>query len=174
MSKEKRVNITIGIDADLCQGCGTCVGACPQGAIHIEGGVAVIDRERCNACEACLASCPQGALHAVVEGQAEVVRVPAAVQMPIATERHLSAVSARRQPRAPAAVAIARFLGSEVLPRALSTLLATWDSRRRRRTSLSDVRADDSRVAPAGKMAGQRMRRQHRARRAHRGRRGRS
>lgn len=171
------MNITIGIDIDLCQGCGTCVGACPQGAIHIEGGVAVIDRERCNACEACLASCPQGALHAVVEGQAEVVRVPAAVQMPIATERHLLAVSARRQPRASAAVAIARFLGSEVLPRALSTLLAMWDSRQSRGTSLSDVRADDSRVAPTGKMAGQRMGRQHRARRsggrrAHRGRRG--
>jgi len=132
------VNTTIGIDTDLCQGCGTCVGTCPRGAIHIEGGVAVIDRERCDACEACLASCPQGPLHIVVEGQAEVVRVPVAAQMPIATEGHRSALSARRPPRASVAAAIARFLGSEVLPRALSTVLAMWDSRLSRGTSLAD------------------------------------
>jgi len=173
------VNTTIGIDTDLCQGCGACVGTCPRGAIHVEGGVAVIDRERCDACEACLASCPQGALHIVVEGQAEVASVPVAAQMPIATEGHRSALSARRRPRASVAAATARFLGSEVLPRALSTVLAMWDSRLSRGTSLADVQPDDSRVAPTGKMAGQRMGSQHRARRgdgrcAHRGRLGRS
>ena len=173
------MNTTIGIDTDLCQGCGACVEACPRGAIHIEGGVAVIDQERCNACEACLASCPQGALYVVVEAQAEMVGVPAATQMPVSSESHRSVVGARKQPRPSAAVTITRFLGREVLPRALSAFLTMWDSRQSRGTSLSNVQDGDSRIAPTGKMAGQRMGRQRRARRgggrpAHRGRRGRS
>ena len=159
------MSTTIGIDTDLCQGCGACVGACPRGAIHIEGGVAVIDQERCDACEACLASCPQGALYAVVEGRAEVVKAPSAEQMPVAIENRRSAVGASEQPRPSAAVALARFLGREVLPRALSALLAMLDSRQPRGTSLSDVQGGDSRVAPTGKLAGQPKARQHRARR---------
>ena len=179
MSKEKRVSTTIGIDTDLCQGCGACVGACPRGAIHIEGGVAVIDQERCDACEACLASCPQGALYAVVEGRAEVVKAPSAEQMPVAIENRRSAVGASEQPRPSTAVTVARFLGREVLPRALGALLALWDSRQGRGTSLPGVQGGDSRLAPTGGAAGQRLGRRHRARRgggrpARGGRRGRS
>jgi len=42
-------------------GCGACVGACPQGAISMNAGVAETDRTRCNACGACVSSCPQEA-----------------------------------------------------------------------------------------------------------------
>lgn len=44
-----------------CMGCGSCVGACPQGGIVLdEGGVRVAPA--CTACGACVAACPTEAL----------------------------------------------------------------------------------------------------------------
>ncbi len=42
-----------------CLGHGTCVKACPFGAITIAGGVAIVIEDRCKACEACVSSCPK-------------------------------------------------------------------------------------------------------------------
>jgi len=43
-----------------CLGYGTCVKACPFGAISVKEGVAVVDKNACTACGACLKSCPRG------------------------------------------------------------------------------------------------------------------
>lgn len=54
---------TLYVDPQLCNGCGKCIGSCPQGAIS--GGVGmihVIDANRCNKTLACLAACPTGAI----------------------------------------------------------------------------------------------------------------
>ncbi len=42
-----------------CLGYGTCVKACPFGAISIEKGIAVVDREKCKACGKCVEVCPK-------------------------------------------------------------------------------------------------------------------
>ena len=42
-----------------CLGFGTCVKACPFGAISVINGVAVVDKEACKACGKCVAKCPR-------------------------------------------------------------------------------------------------------------------
>lgn len=42
-----------------CIGLGTCVKACPFGAIHVHDGVAAVDYDMCKACGACVAACPK-------------------------------------------------------------------------------------------------------------------
>ena len=42
-----------------CIGLGTCVAACPFGAISVVEDVAVVDHERCTGCQKCVASCPK-------------------------------------------------------------------------------------------------------------------
>lgn len=41
-----------------CLGFGTCVKACPFGAISIKNGIAVVDKEKCKACSKCITACP--------------------------------------------------------------------------------------------------------------------
>jgi len=47
-----------------CTGCGTCVPACPNGAIKVKDGKAVIDYGSCYGCCACVEVCPAGAMKA--------------------------------------------------------------------------------------------------------------
>lgn len=42
-----------------CLGHGTCVKACPFGAIVVTGGVAKVIEDRCKACEKCISACPK-------------------------------------------------------------------------------------------------------------------
>lgn len=50
--------------ADWCQGCGLCLKACPQGALHIEK-IAVVDEETCVLCGYCGRACPHFCLKIV-------------------------------------------------------------------------------------------------------------
>jgi Pyruvate/2-oxoacid:ferredoxin oxidoreductase delta subunit len=61
----------IQIDEAKCDGCGTCVPSCAEGAIQIVKGKAKLVAEKyCDGLGACLGECPQGALK-VVEQKAE-------------------------------------------------------------------------------------------------------
>lgn len=42
-----------------CLGYGSCVKACPFGAIQIKDGIAVVDKEACKACGKCVSVCPK-------------------------------------------------------------------------------------------------------------------
>lgn len=48
-----------------CLGFGNCVEACPEGAIRIENGVAVVDRDQCIGCGVCLKICPKSVIELV-------------------------------------------------------------------------------------------------------------
>lgn len=57
----------IKIDESLCNGCGSCVTACAEGAIEIVDGKArVISDTFCDGLGACIGECPSGAMKIVV------------------------------------------------------------------------------------------------------------
>jgi heterodisulfide reductase subunit A len=49
-------------DAGACDGCGECVGVCPESAIAMEDGKPVINEIMCSGCGACIPACPVDAL----------------------------------------------------------------------------------------------------------------
>lgn len=50
------------VNKETCIGCGTCIGACPVGAIAFNGDKAEINKELCIGCGTCVAVCPVGAI----------------------------------------------------------------------------------------------------------------
>ena len=61
----------VRIDEEKCNGCGECVGNCPEGALKIIDGKAKLVRDKyCDGLGACLGTCPQDAI-TIVEREAE-------------------------------------------------------------------------------------------------------
>ena len=52
------------VNTEKCDGCGACVGACPNEAITLNE-IAHIDKKECVECEACVDECPNGAISIV-------------------------------------------------------------------------------------------------------------
>lgn len=50
---------------NLCIGCGTCVKTCPNAALSLDNGKAVVDKEACILCGYCNPVCPQFALRLI-------------------------------------------------------------------------------------------------------------
>lgn len=70
----------IAYNAERCIGrdvCGRCLPACPEGAIHAEGGKIGIARDLCTQCGKCVEACPAGALKLFGQPMSveEVVRI---------------------------------------------------------------------------------------------------
>lgn len=62
----------IEINEELCDGCGQCVPACAEGALHIvEGKVKLISEIYCDGLGACLKDCPTGAIKIIEREAAE-------------------------------------------------------------------------------------------------------
>jgi NAD-dependent dihydropyrimidine dehydrogenase PreA subunit len=56
-------NTPARIDPDKCDGCGTCVEACPTEAISIgDDGKAKVNEDECAECESCVDECPNNAI----------------------------------------------------------------------------------------------------------------
>lgn len=50
------------VNPELCVGCGRCEESCPQGAIRLRDGMALVDLNLCIRCWCCNEVCPQGAV----------------------------------------------------------------------------------------------------------------
>lgn len=50
------------VDSTKCNSCNVCVEVCPQNAIEIIRGKAVIDTNSCTGCGKCAIACPQDAI----------------------------------------------------------------------------------------------------------------
>ncbi len=55
----------IHIDSTKCNGCGICLEYCPNSAINVVDGKAVINQRNCMECGVCLRACPVGAIYEV-------------------------------------------------------------------------------------------------------------
>ena len=66
------LNVT---DCDYgCMGFGSCVKACPQDAISVINGVAVVNRVRCVGCGLCAKACPKNLIELVPESKRVIVQ----------------------------------------------------------------------------------------------------
>ncbi len=52
----------VKVNKEKCNGCGTCLNVCPQDAISLNKGKAVIDKDKCVECGACISVCSQNAI----------------------------------------------------------------------------------------------------------------
>lgn|GEM_PF-2394807 len=60
---EREVNApVVRVDVEKCSGCGSCVDICPNDAIELVEGRAVIAAEACAGCGVCVDECPNEAL----------------------------------------------------------------------------------------------------------------
>ncbi|MBQ4125255.1 MAG: 4Fe-4S binding protein, partial [Desulfovibrio sp.] len=57
-----------------CMGLGSCVNVCPQHAISLVDGVAVVDPRKCVACGLCVKACPKGLIELIPESKHVVVQ----------------------------------------------------------------------------------------------------
>ena len=57
-----------------CLGFGSCVAVCPQDAIRVENGVAMVNRKKCVGCGLCVKACPRGLIELVPEANRVAVR----------------------------------------------------------------------------------------------------
>jgi len=64
----------IEINNQKCTGCGACVKACPNGAIALQDGLAVIARDRCTGCGRCIDACQFGAIREAAPANAGINR----------------------------------------------------------------------------------------------------
>jgi Fe-S-cluster-containing hydrogenase component 2 len=137
------------VDGERCQGCSVCVDACPTGAIRLVDGVATIEQSLCSECQACVDACPQGAILSVSEPVTEGERVPQRVPVtqPTSPARPTLPATKPRSVRVPWLGTALAFVGTEVVPRVVASLLDAWD---RRASRPSPSATSQNAIRPAG------------------------
>lgn len=62
------------VDSNKCNGCEACVDVCPQRAISVQNGMAVIDQRLCRQCGNCAEICPADAIRTTVPVYAQSMK----------------------------------------------------------------------------------------------------
>jgi len=146
------------IISEKCTGCGACVETCPNGALQLVDGLAVLEQAACTQCQACIDACPEDAITAV--DISIIVAEPVAVQparesQPVITQP----VPIDTKPWLLSALA---FAGQEILPRLADTLIGALDRRlalaQPAKTQTSVLSDNAERTATPDRKRGQRRR----------------
>jgi Fe-S-cluster-containing hydrogenase component 2 len=113
----------IRVDEERCTGCGDCLEACPNDAISLDGGRAVINLASCKVCQNCIDVCPTGAISAL--------EVPAINLKPVTVQSDRETEIITRQPAQmkPWLGALLDFAGREILPRLVESLTLALERR---------------------------------------------
>jgi NAD-dependent dihydropyrimidine dehydrogenase PreA subunit len=113
----------IRVDGERCTGCGDCLEACPNDAIGLDGGRAVINQASCTDCQTCIDVCPTGAI--------STVEVPAINLKPVTVQSDRETEIMTRQPAQmkPWLGALLDFAGREILPRLVESLTLALERR---------------------------------------------
>jgi len=161
------------IDRSRCDGCGTCVDACPTGAIFLQDGLAVIDAGLCNECAACQSSCPQDAiLSAEVIEPAQAVEIAQPVSVPQPSQmvetKPQAVTPSLRTSIVPAFASAILATGREILPRLASLALDSLDRRLQANKPVTRVRRSKARDSGQAAMGGRGRQRRLRRRRRNR------
>ncbi len=159
----------IFVDQALCDGCGTCVGECPTGAISLIGDVPLVNTDRCDGCKICVNVCPNQALAWIAKPVLETATEPSslAVIQPSSEIIHIETKPAPwRRTFFPVVGGALSWAGRELVPRlapmALDVLEGALDRRLSRRSRHDRVRP----IKTEGE-CGQGRQRRHRRRRGH-------
>lgn len=62
-------DVLYAVNEPKCTGCKKCLSVCPQDAISIVDGKAVINKEECIGCGRCLSACYEKAIYAIPESE---------------------------------------------------------------------------------------------------------
>jgi Fe-S-cluster-containing hydrogenase component 2 len=58
-------DVLYAVNEPKCTGCKKCLSVCPEEAISIVDGKAVINKQECIGCGRCLSSCPESAIYPI-------------------------------------------------------------------------------------------------------------
>ena len=106
------------VDPAACNGCGACVDVCPNDAIRLVSGKAVMDQEKCAACAVCVDACPT---HAIME-EAPVVVIPEPVVPVVKPPTVIVPVQEPARTSSTWLGTALAFVGREIVPRLLDVL----------------------------------------------------
>lgn len=137
----------ITIEAKRCTGCGTCVEACPTGALYLVDSRATLDGALCHECEACLAICPSGAITLTTQEEpvVEAARLPALRPEPeVVHVRTLPAPVPLRSRALPVVSAALAWAGREILPWLADLMLDTLNSQATRPQAKNGARGRET------------------------------
>jgi NAD-dependent dihydropyrimidine dehydrogenase PreA subunit len=152
----------ITIHAERCNGCGACLEVCPDNAIYLLEGKAVVNEALCRECEACITVCPTEAIILVEQVAVAVpTRLPTVQPEPavITIETPLPPVPLRDKVL-PVAGAALSWAGRELVPRLAAYLLDGLDRWASSQPTSSSARGGSSSSSRGG--SGRQQRHRHR------------
>jgi NAD-dependent dihydropyrimidine dehydrogenase PreA subunit len=160
--------MVIQVDQELCTGCGTCVEVCAHGAIQLWDQQAVIDQTLCKQCEACMEVCPNQAIRIVAlpvnRSPSVVVPAPEIQIVPAGNRSMITEARDSKSSIASLAGVALMYLGREVLPKLVDTLISGLERRLTEPAtiSLSGSPTASPRYASQGKGKARRIRNRRR------------